>query len=527
MHRVVPIGILSGLIAIVFGTSAWAAIAGLQRVANGLSSPIFATHAPDDRDRLFIVERGSPFNSTNASASIRILDLNTGQLAPTPFLTIPGLNNQGEGGLLGMAFHPDYANNGKFYVYATANDSIGGTPFSSYIREYTVSGNPNVANTTFNPILTWAQPQSNHNAGWIGFSPNDEYLYISSGDGGGGNDNGTGHTAGIGNAQDITNNLLGKMLRIDVGGDDFPADANRNYAIPATNPFVDATGDDEIWAYGLRNPFRNSFDRLTGDLWIGDVGQSAREEIDFQAADSSGGANYGWRLREGNIQTPSVGGPAPADYVPPVYDYNRDNDQFGGTVVSGGYVYRGPDPSLQGKYFFLDSRNDASTTNDNYWHFDPADPFGTVANIDSLLTPNTGTPQFPVSYGEDAKGNLYIVYIGTGEVYRIVTNSLLAGDYDADGDVDQQDYGFWNTNFGTTAGAGLAADGNGDGTVNAADYTVWRDNLGASVHNLGAGGGSVSVPEPTAAMLISLAAISTLIHRRRQATMDPSYTSRS
>ena len=185
----------------------------------------------------------------------------------------------------------------------------------SHIREYTVSGNPNVANTSFTPVLSLDQPQTNHNGGWIGFSPNDDYLYIATGDGGGGNDTGTGHTPGTGNAQDTTSNLLGKMLRLDVNGDDFPADAARITAIPPTNPFKagvgvpgDDVGDDEIWAYGLRNPFRDSFDRLTGDLWIGDVGQGQREEIDFQPASSTGAENYGWRLREGHDPHSGVGG---------------------------------------------------------------------------------------------------------------------------------------------------------------------------------------------------------------------------
>jgi glucose/arabinose dehydrogenase len=500
--------------------SASAAVTGLERVASGLSAPIYATHAPGDRDRLFIVQR---------SGAIRILNLATGQLEPNSFLSIPGVDTAGEGGLLGLAFHPDYANNDKFYVNVTIDNGgqnfQGATsPFSTEIREYTVSENPNVANPAHTPILSIVQPQSNHNAGWIGFSPANGYLYIPTGDGGGSNDrdfdgDDQGHTPGIGNAQDITNNLLGKIVRIDVDGDDFPADANRNYAIPADNPYVDIEGDDEIWARGLRNPFRNSFDRLTGDLWIGDVGQGQLEEIDLQPVDADPGENFGWRLREGDIQTPGVGGPIPENYRGPVYDYGHGNGSLQGNAVVGGYVYRGPDPTVQGTYFFADN------TSSHRWMMDTSN--FSVQNVDSLLTPNVGSVSGPAAFAEDAVGNMYIVSINTGSVFRIATDALLAGDYDADGDVDQQDYGFWNTNFGTTAGAGLAADGNGDGTVNAADYTVWRDNLGASVHNLGAGGGSVSVPEPTAAMLISLAAISTLIHRRRQATMDPSYTSRS
>lgn len=506
MERFCAWAFCAALLAVLWAGPSDAAISGLQRVASGLSAPIFATHAPGDRSRLFIAERGG---------AIRILNLETGVLEATPFLTMSGISTTGEGGFLGLAFHPDYfveglPGFGKFYVSITTNNTT-----VSRIREFTVSsGNPNAADAnSLREVLSFSQPQTNHNGGWIGFSPNDHYLYFATGDGGGGDDNDAGHTPGTGNAQDITSNLLGKMLRVDVNGDDFPEDAARNYAIPPTNPFVDEVGDDEIWAYGLRNPFRDSFDRLTGDLWIGDVGQSAREEIDFQAADAVGGANYGWRLREGLIATPSggVGGNRPPGNVDPVYDYNRDADQFGGTVVTGGYVYRGPDPSLQGKYFFLDSRNTASTTDDNYWHFDPTDPFGTVANIDSLLTPDTGTIQFPVSFGEDAKGNLYIVYIGSGSVYRIATNEVIAGDYNADGRVDDEDYEVWKADFGSTTK--LDADGNDNDVVDAADYTVWRDNFGNSVHDL-SGSGAVSVPEPASAVLLLLAAASGLIRRQ-------------
>jgi glucose/arabinose dehydrogenase len=420
--------------------SARADIVGLQRVASGLSNPIYVTHAPGDASRLFIVERGG---------AIRVLDLSSGALETTPFLTIPNVDTAGEGGLLGMAFHPDYPTNGKFYVNVTIDD-VGTAPFSTHVREYTVSGNPNVANAaSAKPILSFAQPQDNHNGGWIGFSPNDHYLYIATGDGGGGNDSGTGHTAGTGNAQDITSNLLGKMLRVDVNGDAFPADTNRNYAIPPTNPFVGVTGDDEIYAYGLRNPFRAGFDRATGDLWIGDVGQSAREEIDFLPASSAGGENYGWRLREGTIATPGggVGGARPPGNVDPVYDYNRDADAFGGTVVTGGYVYRGPDAALQGKYLFLDSRASAAATDDNYWIFDPADPYGTVQNIDNLLTPDEGSPMYPVSFGEDEMGNLYIAYLVSGDVYRIQTTVAPTPLLDIQRDADTNVVLLWGTNF--------------------------------------------------------------------------------
>jgi glucose/arabinose dehydrogenase len=510
----------------VFATPSQATVTGLTRVASGLSSPMFVTHAPGDRSRLFIAQRGSPSENSNSTASIRILDLNSGSLVAEPFLTITGVDNRGEGGLLGMAFHPDYETNGKFYVYITAGDSDASTFFSSYIREYTVSADPNVANASFTPVISWGQPQSNHNGGWIGFSPNDNYLYIASGDGGGGNDDDAGHTAGTGNAQDITNNRLGKMLRLDVNSDDFPADENRNYAIPSSNPFAGVddmgnpiVGDDEIWAYGLRNPFRASFDRLSGDLWIGDVGQGAREEVDFQPADSAGGENYGWRLQEGSepTPTPGIGGPCPG-CIAPAYDYQRPNsdpndpaNQYRGTTVIGGYVYRGPDPSLQGQYFFLD-RN-AGVAGINYWMFDPDDPYGSVQNIDSMMIPNIGSASAPVSMGEDAVGNLYIAYF-SGNVYRIATNELITGDYNADGDVNDDDIGEWRESFGMS-GAGLAADGNRDGAVDAADFVIVQKNLGASVHNLPGAGGNQQAPEPAAALVLCQLLAACGLARRR------------
>jgi glucose/arabinose dehydrogenase len=499
-----------------------AALAGLTRVASGLSSPIFATHAPGDAGRLFIVQRGG---------AIRILDLTTPTptLLATPFVTVPSIDAAGEGGLLGMAFHPDYATNGKFYTYSTHDNggiNMGGaiSPFSTHIREWTVSGNPNIANTTFSSLMNFPRPQANHVGGWIGFSPtaNDGNLYIMSGDGGDADDNDAGHTPGTGNAQDFTDNFLGKALRINVNGDDFPADATKNYAIPATNPFLPGSanpaGDDEIWSYGLRNPFRASFDRATGNLWIGDVGQTAREEIDFEAANSAGGVNYGWRLREGTIATPSggVGGAKPAGAVDPVYDYNRDNDSMGGTVVTGGYVYRGPDPSLQGKYFFADSRNSPSTSDDNYWHFSPSDPTGTVANIDSSLTPNTGSAQFPASFGEDANGNLYIAYFISGEVYRVNTNAFTAGDFNGDAKVDADDLAIWKSGFGIETGATRTnGDADADGDVDGRDFLVWQRNLGWSALNVASP--ITPVPEPTGAAIVGAAAALVTMCRRRGA----------
>ncbi len=366
------------------------------RVASGLSRPILATSPPGDADRLFIAEQHT--------GRIKILNLNTGVVNPTPFLDIDGLSTSNEQGLLGMAFHPDYATNGLFYVNFTDSG------WTTNIRRYQVSaGDPDVADPpSAQTVLTYSQPGTNHNGGWLGFGP-DDYLYISSGDGGLWD-----------NGQDITDKLLGKMLRLDVDGDDFPADPNRNYAIPASNPLVGVTGDDEIWAYGLRNPWRASFDRATGDLYIADVGQNSREEIDVQPAASSGGENYGWRPREGTIGT------RPPGAIDPVYDYSHGSGPTQGYSVTGGYVYRGPIDELQGLYFFADY------VTDRIWsfRFDGSDPnqfdgtnFVEFTDWTDLLVPDAGRINNISSFGEDALANLYIVDLG-GEVFRIDADPL-------------------------------------------------------------------------------------------------------
>lgn len=393
------------------------------RIANGLSQPVFVTAAPGDLNRLFVVEKGGV---------VRILDLATGSLLATPFLTIPNVFNSNERGLLGLAFHPNFANNGLFYTsYSKSGGAFG--QGVSHITQWSVDGDPLTDNTADAnsqvEVLSFDQPFSNHNGGWIGFGPNDGMLYISSGDGGSGNDP-------LNSGQSL-DTLLGKMLRIDVNGDDFPADANRNYAIPDDNPFAndgDADTFDEIWAWGLRNPWRPSFDRGSpidgtgeGDLYIADVGQNRREEINVQLADSVGGENYGWRLREGTIATATggVGGPKPLGAIDPIYDYQRNGTTsdplFEGNSVTGGYVYRGPITGLDGDYFFGDF------VSNNLWslQFDGSNPtahdgtnFTDLVNRNTDLTPDVGSIGSLVSFGEDAKGNLYLVDIA-GEVFRI------------------------------------------------------------------------------------------------------------
>lgn len=376
------------------------------RVADGLITPVFATANPLSDDGLYVVE---------LLGRIKHLDLTTGKT--TVFLDVRNrIALGGERGLLGLAFHPDFEQNGLFYVSLTAKPDG-----ASQVLEFQAVGNdartgdPNSARL----LIEIPQPQSNHNGGWIGFGP-DNLLYVAIGDGGGANDEGEGHTAETGNSQDIEDNLLGKMLRIDPTTDDFPADEMRNYGIPADNPFVGITGDDEIWSYGLRNPWRCGFDRETGDLWIGDVGQDDREEIDFEPVGSMGGANYGWRLREGTIQTPAqgIGGPPPADNVEPIYDYEHGNGQFEGNAVTGGYVYRGPIAELQGQYFFADF------TNDKVWSFTRSNgSFENLTDWTRQFQPDAGTLDSITSFGEDRVGNLFIVGID-GEIFQVVEMSV-------------------------------------------------------------------------------------------------------
>ncbi|MBB6429293.1 PQQ-dependent sugar dehydrogenase [Algisphaera agarilytica] len=456
-----------------------AEIQGLSLVASlpaQDASAVFATHASGYVDRMFVVDQ---------RGRIETLDLNLGSFGATPFLDIRTLidDTAPEQGLLGLAFDPNFHNNGYFYVNYTYDPGPGLD--RTRIDRFQVT-NPGVDLTvdaaTRSPVLEFEQDFRNHNGGWIGFSPTDNYLYIASGDGGSGND--------PNNRAQSLNTLLGKMLRIDPSGDDFATDSIANYAIPQDNPFVgDSNARDEIWAYGLRNPWRDSFDRATGDLWIGDVGQEAREEINVQR-DGQGGANFGWRLREGDIATPTggVGGPEPPDHVGPAYDYPSNGvGDFGGNSTVGGYVYRGPDPDLQGLYFFGDSFPR------QIWTFDPADPDGTVQNIESLFGTDLNALGTLVSFGEDREGNLYMLDLD-GDIFRIDTDIpiTLAGDYNGNGIVDAADYTVWQDSFGSTFD--LEADGNGNGVIDAADYTVWQDNFG---NTLPVGGSSLTIiPEP-------------------------------
>jgi len=368
-----------------FSGSATAQNLNVVEIASGLSSPLYLCSPPGDTSRMFVCEQNT--------ARIRIIK--NGTLLGTPFIDLGAIASQnGERGLLGMAFHPNYngpgTGQGQFYVNYTNNSG------ATVVREYTVSANPDIANAgTFTTIITISQPFSNHNGGCIQFGA-DGMLYIGTGDGGSANDPGN-------RSQDITNQLLGKMLRLDV---DIPAPY-----IPADNPFVGVTGDDQIWSYGLRNPWRFSFDRDTGDMWIADVGQGAREEVHFEPA-GQGGNNYGWRCMEGSVCTGLSGCTCnSAGLELPVDEYGHGG---GNCSITGGYRYRGSESTfMQGRYIYADF------CSDRVWSF--AFNGSTVSNkIEheaDLAIPGTVSI---TSFGEDANGDVYIVDSAGGQIYKIV-----------------------------------------------------------------------------------------------------------
>ena len=346
----------------------------LAPVLTGLSSPVYVTNARDGSNRLFVVEQGGIIKVLQPSAT-----------TPTNFLNITSrVLSGGERGLLGLAFHPDYETNRRFFVNYTRQ-----TDGATVIAEYRVStGNPNVADTTEIIHLIIPQPFANHNGGMIEFGP-DGFLYIGMGDGGSANDPGN-------RAQNI-DELLGKFLRIDV---DTPNGAVP-YSSPMDNPFFGpAAGRDEIYATGFRNPFRWSFDRQTGVLWVGDVGQGQREEIDNVVL----GGNYGWRIFEGTLCTNL--GPTPCTAcgcIGPVAEYSHSG---GRCSITGGYVYRGTRQTFTpGTYIFAD--------------FCTGEIFrlnGTTPTL--LLDTSLGIS----SFGEDEAGELYVVDLG-GSVFRIVNGN--------------------------------------------------------------------------------------------------------
>lgn len=351
----------------------------LVEVATGLTRPLYLTHAGDGSGRMFVLEQAG-----------RVWIVRDGLVEPVPFMDISPLvsTSANERGLLGLAFHPDYAENGVFYVHYSTRNPDGDT----VLARYRVSeSNPDLADlNSAQVIFTLRQPYPNHNGGQIAFGP-DGYLYVGLGDGGAAGD--------PLNAGQTPDTLLGKILRLDV-------DSSDTYAIPEDNPAftVNPALAPEVWAWGLRNPWRFSFDRATGDLYIADVGQNMLEEINFQPADSPGGENYGWRVFEGTQRYSSEA--APANHVLPIFEYNHGE----GCSVTGGYVYRGAEmPALDGVYFFGDycfGRVWAT------WR-DASGAFQT-----QVFLPDTDL--IISSFGEDEDGELYLLDHGQGRVLKLV-----------------------------------------------------------------------------------------------------------
>jgi len=349
----------------------------LQQISTNLDNPTTIVSASDGTGRLFITEQ---------EGTILIYDGN--QILGTPFLDIESkVLCCGERGLLGLAFHPNHSSNGFFYVNYTDNSG------DTVVERYTVSGNPNVANSnSYQVVITYSQPASNHNGGHLSFGP-DGFLYISSGDGGG----------SPGNRAQETTNLLGKILRVDVNSDDFPGDPNKNYSIPGSNPF-----SNEIWVYGLRNPWKFSFDN-SGNLFIGDVGEGSNEEISYQSSTSLGGENYGWQCFEGNSvfdnNCPLIA------HIPPIIQYTHAS---GNCSVTGGFRYRGSQiPDLDDDYIYGDF------CSGRIWHATETSP----GNWSESLLINSSISI--AAFGEDDSGELYIAdnpFSGSGGIYKIIIN---------------------------------------------------------------------------------------------------------
>jgi glucose/arabinose dehydrogenase len=433
-------------------------------VAEGLTSPITIVSADDKTGRLFIVDQ---------AGTVRILT-RSGVLLPTPFLDVrakmvvlrPGFD---ERGLLGIAFHPEYRKNGRFFVYYSAPLQPGapaGYDHTARIAEYRVSSDPNVADPTSERIILEVhKPQFNHNGGTVAFGK-DKLLYISIGDGGGANDVGLGHVAdwyadnGGGNGQDTEANLLGNILRIDI-------DRGSPYGIPRNNPFVNGPGRDEIYAYGLRNPYRFSFDMKHGHrLFAGDAGQGLWEEVSIIER----GGNYGWNVREGThcfdaennrVSPPSCPSaeqaPSPHAGTPlrhPIIEYAHVSNtaapaesRFGVTVI-GGHVYRGDEiERLEGHYVFGDFSRSFVPPNGSILSAAPGHgPLWTIRELTIVNRPGGRLGHYVLGFGQDDHGEIYVGVkdvLGpsgtTGKVYKLVGTGEDDEDDDDDTDSDSDD----------------------------------------------------------------------------------------
>jgi glucose/arabinose dehydrogenase len=380
--------LIASLLLVMMPTKAQTPVVAFSNAfSTALALPVDIKNAGDGSNRLFIAEQGG-----------RIWIYNGTTLLPTAFLDISTLlSSGGERGLLSLAFHPDYETNRYFFVYYT---NLAGD--ITVARYRTLASDPNLADiSSAQVILNIPKPASNHNGGNLLFGP-DGYLYFGTGDGGGSGDP-------FNNGQN-GNTLLGKMIRLDVNNFNTPP----YYTIPADNPYVsDPNVRDEIWALGLRNPWRWSFDRLNSDMWIADVGQALREEVNYRAAGTTGGINYGWKCYEGLQPFNTAGCQPQSSYVSPIFDYPH-NITTGGFSVTGGYVYRGAEfPTLQGYYICADYASG------NCWLIKPASAGG----WDVTLQP--GAPLNISTFGEAEDGTLYAASRATNIIYKVIVNASL------------------------------------------------------------------------------------------------------
>lgn len=550
----------------------------LQLVATvgaSASTPNFGAHSGDPRF-LYIGQKTGEirildFNQSNPLSGTNFLNVST---ALGTFL-VPG-SPFSETGLLGGAFHPDFNTFGaagyhKFYTYTSESIvtpvtfthlEIGnGGDHQSVIREWTANDPNGQGVITINTgiqsrvLMRVNQPQSNHNGGMLSFGL-DKYLYIALGDGGGGDDNSgginsatDGHTntgnpdgtggigfQGHGNGQD-RRNVYGKILRIKpttendaIGAP--PTTLSGQYRVPDDNPFTSASNPvgnqipgwqaswvDEVYAFGLRNPFRITFDSVTGKLYAGDVGQGTSEEVNL----IDKGKNYGWVGREG--VTPKFGYTAAtgAPFIDPLAYYPNGTSGTGGQAVIGGYVYRGDhNPALEGKYVFgdLSRQTTGAAAGGRFMYTNIGEP-GPNQIFDLTITGALAKPTARLDgITEDANGELYYLF-ENGQIIKLLPK-LIPGDYNRDGRVNNTDYAVWRAAIGTT-GASLAADGNGNGVVDAADYVIWRKYNGTSLGS-GAGADASAIPEVASILylvpVLGLAAFhSPFVRRRRRATI--------